>query len=142
MTWYANERIDGPTSVYVMEAGEHTKIGLATDPKKRLKALQASCPLEIHLLGHLQFANFAKARAVEADLHNLFSEFRGHGEWFQIRPDWALSALTQRMGEAAVSGKVAEAQLSETAFCPHPEWKIPGDELGFQRDPNEDADLW
>jgi hypothetical protein len=132
----------GPCSVYVMEAGEHTKIGVATDPLKRLKTLQSMCPLEIHLLGHLQFADFPTARAVEADLHNLFGEFRGHGEWFHMSPDWALSALALRTEDSAVSWKVASAQLSEKAFCPHPEWKRPQDELGATVDPNEDAVLW
>lgn len=118
-------------SVYVMEAGDYTKIGVAEDPRKRLKALQAGCPLEIHLLGHLRFEDFPTARAIEAELHNLFAEFRGHGEWFHMSPQWALNALAQKLLCASVSRKEGLATLDDKDFCPHPRWKLPQDAWGY-----------
>jgi hypothetical protein len=118
-------------SVYVMEAGEHTKIGVATEPRARLKSLQAGCPLEIHLLGHLRFASFPVARAIEAEMHNVFAEFRGHGEWFHMPSSWALNGLRQKIGMSAATSEEAHSSLADMDFCPRPRWKLPQDAWGY-----------
>jgi hypothetical protein len=67
--------------IYFIQAieGGLIKIGLAADPKKRLAAMQAGCPIQLRVLGLIHGADlFAERR-----LHRLFTADRRHGEWFE-----------------------------------------------------------
>jgi hypothetical protein len=80
-------------SVYLVSAEEeYYKIGIAFDVTKRLRILQASCPLELELVHSFDVAclkraygkHFCLLRVQEADLHRHFNAKRTHGEWFLL----------------------------------------------------------
>jgi hypothetical protein len=58
------------------------KIGHSIDPKCRLEALQAGCPLKLSMVvrtcGGIQ---------EEYDVHRRFRHLRIHGEWFRAEPE-------------------------------------------------------
>ena len=56
----------------------YVKIGVAKEPRKRLKELQTGNPEKLELT-HV-WGGLAKS---EAHFHNFFGRFREHGEWFR-----------------------------------------------------------
>lgn len=66
-------------SVYFIQATNGmVKIGIASDPHGRLRALQTGSPLRLRLLATIPNCG----PETEADLHSRFAEHRAHGEWF------------------------------------------------------------
>jgi hypothetical protein len=65
--------------VYFIEGAGLLKIGHTTDPIYRLRALQASSPVSIRLIGSIPGTTDD-----ERSLHARFRPFRDHGEWFRI----------------------------------------------------------
>ena len=80
--WYpdsATEQQDGSgSSVYLIEAGEHYKIGFTRNLKQRLVDINASLP---HATA-VAVAVRAGGRALEAQLHYALEHRRVKGEWF------------------------------------------------------------
>jgi hypothetical protein len=78
---YAGRRDD--LTVYFVRAdtGE-IKIGIATDPDARLRALQVGSPVKLGLL-----VTCPGGRPKEAEYHQRFAAHRLHGEWFEPHPD-------------------------------------------------------
>ena len=69
--------------VYLIQKGYGSiKIGVSKDPESRLKMLQTGNPTELHLIAKFPCESEKQARALEADLHNEFREYRMKGEWF------------------------------------------------------------
>ena len=68
------------------------KVGLATDPRTRLSALQTACPFEL-VLHACVAVPFAEARAVESRAHNLLAATRARNEWFETTPAEAVTAI-------------------------------------------------
>lgn len=62
--------------VYFARAGKQVKIGISTNPQKRLQQMRTGNP-DITLLGDIP-----GGRRIETDLHQRFSEARLEGEWF------------------------------------------------------------
>jgi hypothetical protein len=71
------------SSVYVIRAAGTTafKIGLATDPLRRLNTLQTASPALLELV-----LSFPGDRRTEAELHQRFAAERLRGEWFAESP--------------------------------------------------------
>ncbi len=97
---------EGPGFVYVMERAGHLKIGLSTDPEKRLRQIQTASPEPIALIATRQFANRLTAAAAERLLHKRFARKRHVGEWFNAEKHRVLAAL----------------QGSTLPECHHAEW--------------------
>lgn len=87
------ERIECPTSVYVMDWGGKAKIGIARDPEMRLRQLQLANPGAVKLVGHRLFSTRLSAAKVERALHQRFKAKRLMGEWFDVAPSQAIAAL-------------------------------------------------
>ena len=69
--------------VYLIECGGFVKIGVTWDLNFRLRYLQLSNPLPLHVLGVIQFReNRLRAFQYEGILHRRFDSDRIHGEWF------------------------------------------------------------
>src|SRR6516162_8248402 len=62
--------------VYFALSGGEVKIGVATDPLRRIKAMQAARP-DIKLL-----VDIPGGRKTERELHQRFREFHIAGKWF------------------------------------------------------------
>lgn len=80
------ETADKHTHIYVicMERCAY-KIGMAEDPRARLRGLQTGCPFELELAGTAKVP-WLFAPAVEAGLHKRYAPWRLKGEWF-ARPE-------------------------------------------------------
>ncbi|MER6522564.1 GIY-YIG nuclease family protein [Streptomyces sp. NPDC001553] len=92
---------DGVSYVYVIGSAGSTrvKIGTSVSPEKRLKELQTGNPNRLEVLWHTP-----GGRELEAQLHQVFAEYRGEGEWFDfgdVQPIGAIpSAVHQHVGTA------------------------------------------
>lgn len=69
-----------PDSLYLFRAGDHYKIGISKDPKRRLCDLSIS-PIPVELIWSSQIED---ARGLERQLHKTFQGKRVHGEWFEL----------------------------------------------------------
>jgi len=70
--------------LYAIQAGESgpIKLGVATDPRRRLKDLQVAHHEQLHLR-----AAWPGHRPEERDLHEHFARIRMSGEWFAPTPE-------------------------------------------------------
>jgi hypothetical protein len=66
--------------VYVVQAGEFFKIGVATDVQVRIREMQTGCPLEITLVASVPCRN---PYVSESIVHRHLAEYRVRGEWFK-----------------------------------------------------------
>ena len=81
-------------NVYVMKCAETdlVKIGIATDPQKRLRQIINGSGLSVTLeytKGH------EKADEVERNAHRLMKDCRRAGEWFKATSDQAIEAVVR-----------------------------------------------
>lgn len=72
------------TYIYFIEMTGHKfiKIGITTDPRKRLAQLQTACPYVLSLLGYIQ-----GDLGEESALHKRFEHLLTQGEWFKAEDD-------------------------------------------------------
>ena len=69
--------------VYVLEAGEHCKIGISDKSvEQRKMSIQTGCPVKIQRVWCSR--NIPDALACEKRLHNYFRQKNTSGEWFKI----------------------------------------------------------
>lgn len=69
-------------SVYFVAGGGGTKVGVATDPERRLRQLAASSPLPLRLVLAVAARSQAQAHRIEAHVLARVADRRLHGEWF------------------------------------------------------------
>lgn len=67
--------------VYMLEVGEHIKIGSTRDVENRIKQLQTGNPVEIELLFSKKVFEAPKHENI---LHGKFRSKRESGEWFRL----------------------------------------------------------
>lgn len=77
--------------VYVIQAGEHVKIGWTTNLGNRIEDLRSGSPHRLDVLGVCP-----GDRDLERAWHHEFRSERVHGEWFQLSAD-QLEALCERL---------------------------------------------
>jgi len=71
------------------------KIGITKDPEQRLDTLQGSSPRQLTLITAILVPN---ARDVEEELHERYSRYNTHGEWFDL-PDSRIEDAVEQLGE-------------------------------------------
>lgn len=100
--------------VYIIDVGEYTKIGYASDPNARRSVIQSHNPTPVTLVGTIETDD---APRLESTLHARLAEHRcqsgGGGEWFDL-PDDIHKAL-------ADADYLASTTLSENP-TPHESW--------------------
>jgi hypothetical protein len=71
--------------VYFIQAeqGGLIKIGVAGNPRDRLRTLQHTSPVRLRILAVIR----AVGQAHETELHQQFAAIRSHGEWFEPTPE-------------------------------------------------------
>jgi hypothetical protein len=69
--------------VYLLQAGEHFKIGKSVDLNKRLGQIKLQLPYPVEVVHVIQAANPLQA---EAHWHKHFASLRRNGEWFVLTP--------------------------------------------------------
>jgi predicted GIY-YIG superfamily endonuclease len=75
-----------PTSIYLIGSTSNNavKIGVSTNPKKRLTSLQTGSSIKLNLISSYTFPNSNYAYAIEKYLHTESKEFALNGEWFEF----------------------------------------------------------
>lgn len=86
------ERANRPVHVYVATDGQRTKIGVASNPQRRMSGLRTAAPM-VTLVHARQFDTRSTAIATERALHTKFAGKRVAGEWFAIDPAEAVAGL-------------------------------------------------
>ena len=70
--------------VYLIKASGKYKIGISTNPDKRIESLQTANPSPISVV-HIQYSH--EYKRLEAELHEKYGEYRMQGEWFDLPAD-------------------------------------------------------
>jgi hypothetical protein len=78
--------------IYVIQAGEFVKIGVATDVAKRIQELQTGCPYNLKLVVAVPCKN---AYASERSVHDRLQAFHTRGEWFRASRSEIDAALSE-----------------------------------------------
>ena len=91
--------------IYVISNGEHYKIGVSGNSKKRLKQLQTGCPLKLQLVD-VYIVPRRIAKNLEKQLHKMFWQrrLRFNGEWFDLTSEH-LSLLNDWISNYSISVK-------------------------------------
>jgi hypothetical protein len=83
---------DQPCFIYVLatigKAGNCSpvKIGIASNPEKRLASIQTACPNPIRVQTFFGPMDRGLARAIEQEVHKFSAKRKLHGEWFDHDP--------------------------------------------------------
>ena len=82
--------------LYLIQAGELTKLGRSQHPQKRLQEIQRGVPwLRCHL-----YAIFPKCGFLEASLHRqIWGLFDRHGEWYLASPNQVAEVVLKQLAE-------------------------------------------
>lgn len=67
------------------------KVGLSSNPRKRLQSLKASSPYRLSLFASVEFSSRVQADWAERTMHCALSKYRMSGEWFSVSAASAFS---------------------------------------------------
>jgi hypothetical protein len=81
-------------SVYVISAAQGVKVGVATQPRKRLQELQVGSGERLALVADRVFPTRVEAFAAEKKVHECLAQFRTVGEWFAVSTQTAAETLS------------------------------------------------
>lgn len=83
--------MESPAYIYVVMDGNFCKIGVATNPVKRLADLQIGNPRPLTMPHKFECWHIHQARELEMEAHMRLVEhgYAKSGEWFRITPDEA-----------------------------------------------------
>jgi predicted GIY-YIG superfamily endonuclease len=112
--------------VYVLSCPQGLlKLGVAADPRRRLRNLQVGSPVQLELAASYRMSDRPTAEAVAAALQERFREQRERGHWFRATPVQVRRAITERSliqlyrpseaGERAAEREAAAAAKAEAA---------------------------
>lgn len=90
------------------------KIGIASDPQKRLAALRTGTPFRLSLAHVEAIGEDLRAVSVERAAHAILSASRAHGEWFSVTAEEAIDAVRRATADlrTRVTGTSPPAALS------------------------------
>lgn len=74
-------KVPAPGVVYLLKAGGHFKIGMSTNPDKRIGQIKLQLPYPVEVMHTIRAAN---PLAAEAHWHRRFAALRQNGEWFLL----------------------------------------------------------
>lgn len=87
--------------VYIMESAGLLKVGWSDDPSRRIKDLQVGSPLPIRLLHALPCPSY-DVIAIEAAAHKALAPYHVRGEWHDVEPLVAISAIADAFAARGV----------------------------------------
>jgi len=98
--------------VYVIGGDGFFKIGVAKDVKKRVAAVQTSCPFRLSVVNAWKHDD---PRFIEALLHIKYQAFHSSGEWYTLRAeDVQAIQLADSINNLFVEGEVASLMAGAT----------------------------
>jgi hypothetical protein len=77
--------------VYLVQSGQHFKIGITGNIKQRVISLETVVPEGVKLLAHCHTINHV---ALEKQLHDRYAKKRLNGEWFELAPEDVVELVT------------------------------------------------
>lgn len=80
-------------NVYIIESNGYYKIGLANEPKVRIRELQVGNPEPLELIHFVKYESRKTALAAERYMHKKFKSRRRRGEWFMVDGETLIEAL-------------------------------------------------
>lgn len=91
------DETDGTEQILYLISHPHgyIKIGVSSNPIRRLSELQSGSPYELDIIG---FAGFSDPEQAEKALHSEFESHRVRGEWFELHHD-TIGQLVEDNGE-------------------------------------------
>lgn len=81
-----NDHIDEENYVYLIGNNEHCKIGITSNLKRRIRAIQNASPFKIEVLNVINVNDRKEALDLESRLHKICKDYNTINEWF-IRCD-------------------------------------------------------
>lgn len=96
------------------------KIGVATNPERRMRNLQTANDATLRLVEKVRFAGRAEALEVERQLHELCSDYRISGEWFN---PLCLLHLADRIRSSKFASEKERKRLAR-ALADQPDSKV------------------
>ena len=125
MNEYTSQSDVSKQYVYIMEqvGSPYCKVGLSSEPVRRLMQLQRKNPNRIALRYVLEPEAGCRAHTLEAEFHSLLAASRLDGEWFQTGARDALLAVLSRIDVAENIERVIE----------YPQWVIEPEPLKLPR---------
>lgn len=109
-----------PCYLYIMatigKAGDCSpvKIGIASDPEKRLLSIQTACPNPIRMQTFFGPMDRDLARALEREVHHFAKKKKLHGEWFDYDPAEAVG-LVEDVIRVLLTQETADEILGEVS---------------------------
>jgi hypothetical protein len=73
------KRLETGGYVYLVQAGDFIKVGIARDVKRRIDLMQVGCPFKIELIAAIPCAD---PRKIERALHDKLKPYHSRGEWY------------------------------------------------------------
>lgn len=101
--------------VYLIQAESGpVKIGIATDPNRRLSELQTANYELLTLLYRLECNSLTDAQQLETVLHRRYAQQRIRGEWFDSDPINIIEDIEMAIGIAQIFKRVFVERVEET----------------------------
>src|SRR3990172_13134461 len=104
----------GASLYLVRSALDLVRIGVASDPSRRLRALQVGSPVLLELALSVPYPDRRDAEAVAGELARRFTDRRVQGKWYRLSPAEVRSALGDR-GTLQAPAKAAAARARAAA---------------------------
>lgn len=88
-------------SIYVAQSGDDgpVKIGVSSDPVRRIKQLNTGSAVKIVLIGFFVCGSWLIARILEATVHAALAAWRLNGEWFDVSPETARRTIVEKAAD-------------------------------------------
>ena len=101
--------VEPPVFLYLVVGGASglTRLGVASDPGKRLRELQVGSPLPLRLAGTWPYPERLDAEAVVEELERRFADRRVRGRWYRLGLVDVRSALANPATRAAPANAAA-----------------------------------
>lgn len=94
----SNKRDGLSLVVYVIQAGEYVKVGIAENLAARLSVFKCHNPIPVSVAYCSNPMFRPEARKIEVGCHSLMGESRANGEWFKVAPEVAVGHLKSLLG--------------------------------------------
>jgi hypothetical protein len=78
------KELNGKCYLYVIQAGEHFKIGISANPRKRMRMIDTELFVDVELKCAIPFDTRRDSEQEEASIQAELSEFHVKGEWFKL----------------------------------------------------------
>ena len=92
----------------------NVKIGVSDNPKRRIKDIQTSNPLPIHLIRTFEAGKDAYSH--EGHFHKLYKEFKTGGEWFEFSNDYFEEKVLPEMIDYFSKIEISYETVETTTF--------------------------